>query len=256
MDLQPIICEIPRTIENNGLKRLFENEILYCEGLTKPLFRGKIHLASLIVFPFALFKLYQGVNALSYPFFIALINLVTNFICFGISALYHTFDWSLETEIILQKLDHSFISLWCVGMMFPTAFLLFPLNIGVIFISISVLTFIVNVYNIYNSSPSIIFSSIVPGVILFFTNFCYKYMTDLEWKYMWYVFAFQITGTIVFKYKLFFDNEVFGFHELFHLLSLFAAFYVYQLNYSIAIRYQGLNQDIIQEKDLNQDLMQ
>jgi hemolysin III len=223
--------------------RLFENEVLYCEGLYKPTFRGKIHLASLIAFPYALFYLYKGTNGLTYPFFIALISLITNFVCFATSALYHIFDWSLETEIILQKMDHCFISLWCVGMMFPIAFLLFPLNTGIIFICISSLTCAVNFYNIYNSAPSIIVSSIVPCIVLLFTDLCYKYMTDLEWRYMWYVFAFQIAGTIVFKAELFLANEIFGFHELFHLLSLFAAYYVYMLNYSIAIRYDEQRQD-------------
>jgi hypothetical protein len=66
-------------------------------------------------------------------------------------------------------------------------------------------------------------------------------MNTLEWISMWCVFAFQIAGTIVFSLKIdpfFMKPEIFGYHELFHFLSLFAAFFVYQLNYSIVSRYK------------------
>ena len=93
-------------------KRLFSDETLYCEGLFKPKLRGKIHLLSLILFPFACWHLYQGAGGFTYPFYISAINLIGNFCCFTISGLYHVFDWSLENEIKMQKLDHFSISLW------------------------------------------------------------------------------------------------------------------------------------------------
>jgi len=65
-------------------------------------------------------------------------------------------------------------------------------------------------------------------------------MNSLEWVSMWCVFAFQTAGTIIFSLKIdtgIMSPELFGYHELFHCLSLFAAFFVYQVNYSIVSRY-------------------
>ena len=221
--------------------RLFTGETLYCEGSFKPEYRGKIHLFSLFVFPYALYKLYYIANGFTYPFFIGSVSLLTNFCCFGTSAIYHVYEWSLDTEIILQKLDHCMITLWCLGMMFPIAFLLFPKINGIFLIGLTFGTAMINWYCISNSTPSIILTSTVPSIILLFVVVCYNHMNTIEWISMWCVFMFQIAGTLVFtlKYELFFIRpEIFGYHELFHLLSLFVAFFVYQVNYSIVSRYK------------------
>ena len=52
-------------------------------------------------------------------------------------------------------------------------------------------------------------------------------MNSWEWISMWCVFAFQGAGTMIFTLKInpvFLNPEIFGYHELFHFLSLFAAF--------------------------------
>ena len=80
--------------------RLFKDELLYCEGKHKPWFRGKIHLASLVFLPVAVY--YISFSNSPWVYF----NLFGNVLCFGVSGLYHTFDWSPSTELFLQKLDH------------------------------------------------------------------------------------------------------------------------------------------------------
>jgi len=60
---------------------------------------------------------------------------------------------------------------------------------------------------------------------------------------MWCVFAFQIAGTIIFSMKIdigIISSELFGYHELFHSLSLFVAVFLYTLNYSIAVRHKAV----------------
>lgn len=232
--------------------RLFSGETLYCEGVFKPEYRGKLHLWSLLAFPYAVWHLYQGTGGFTYPFFIAFISLFGNFCCFGVSGLYHVFDWCLETEIILQKMDHIIISLWCSGMMFPIGFLLFPETEGHFFIGITLIAFMVNVYCIYNSTPSIIAASIVPSTILLYVSMCYKYMNKLEWILMWCVVAFQIAGTIIFLLKIdiwFISSELFGYHELFHSLSLFVAVFIYTINYSIAVRHKEDKKEVSVEQN-------
>jgi hemolysin III len=223
--------------------RLFSDETLYCEGLFKPKLRGKIHLFSLFIFPFVCWHLYQGAGGFTYSFFISAVNLVTNLFCFTTSALYHVLDWSLEEEIKMQKLDHFGISLWCIGMMFPVAFLLFPQKNGKIFITVTIIACIINCICIYTSKPSLFFSSLVPSSILLFVNLCYKYMTTKEFLSMVAVFIFQGVGTMVLSTKFeleFIDPTIFGYHELFHVLSLFSAFFVYQISYSTASRYKEI----------------
>lgn len=223
--------------------RLFSDETLYCEGLFKPKLRGKIHLFSLLIFPFVCRHLYQGAGGLTYAFFISVVNLLSNLYCFTVSSLYHVVDWDLEKEIKMQKMDHIGISIWCVGMMFPVAFLLFPKKIGKIFISITIIACIINCVCIYLSKPSLFFSSLVPSSILLFVNLCYKYMTTNEFLSMVAVFIFQGLGTLVLSTKFeldFIDPTIFGYHELFHVLSLFAAFFVYQISYSAAVRYKEI----------------
>ena len=221
--------------------RLFQDEPLYCENKHKPVFRGKIHLHSLILFPIAFWFLYNGI-ASSYPFFIASISLFTNFLCFGISAIYHVFDWPSDIEIILQKLDHASISFWCFGMMFPTAFLLLPQPHGIQLICLCAAACVCNLYSIYISKPMIILYAAVPAVLLFYCDTCFIYMTSEEWIYMWCVYAFQIAGTMFFSLKqtpVCLDPDVFGYHEIFHCLSIFTAAFVYVLNYSISSRYEN-----------------
>ena len=232
--------------------RLFSDETLYCEGLFKPKLRGKVHLFSLVIFPLVCWHLYKGAGGFTYPFFISAVNLVTNLCCFTVSALYHILDWSLEEEITMQKLDHLSISLWCIGMMFPVAFLLFPIKNGKIFITVVIIAFIINCICIYTSKPSLFFSSLVPSSILLFVNLCYKYMTTWEFLSMIAVFIFQGLGTIVLSIKFeleFMDSTIFGYHELFHVLSLFAAFFIYQISYSAASRYKEIKDTKDKEYD-------
>ena len=220
--------------------RLFKGELLYCEGKQKPFFRGKIHLASLIFFPMGFYFAYHSNHPIS-----GSMNLMTNFICYGASGIYHTFSWSPSTEIIMQKIDHFGISLWSVGMMMPIAFILFPIKIRIVFLTIILSSFFVNSHAIWNSRPSIIKSSAITGSLLLFSPACYYYMNNYELKCMWLSYGFQAAGTMAYlkNQQLQTDltkktkaNHIFGYHELFHAFSLFTAFFIYTLNNSIINR--------------------
>jgi len=236
-------------------KRLFSDETLYCEGLFKPKLRGKIHLFSLILFPFVCWHLYEGVGGFTYPFFISAINLLGNLFCFTISGLYHVFDWSLENEIKMQKFDHLSISLWSICMMFPVAFLLFPQKSGKIFITVTIIACIINCICIYTSNPSLFCSCLVPSSILLFVNLCYKYMTTWEFISMIAVFISQGLGVYVLASKIdfeFIDFTVFGYHEFYHVMSIISAFFIYQISYSVAVRYKEIkhNEELVEANDL------
>ena len=212
--------------------RLFVDEKLYCEGRPKPWFRGKIHLASLVFIAPAIY--FSQNNIWSH------INILTNFCCFGVSGIYHTFTWSPRTEIVLQKLDHQMISAWCVGMMMPIAFNMFEPGVRAKFLTALLATFLANSYAIWSCKPSTIIASSIPATLLLFLDECWKHMNSVEWISMLLVFGFQIAGTIAYTmsnkgYTIFGNDEIYGYHELFHTLSLFAAFFVYMANYHITL---------------------
>ena len=220
--------------------RLFKNEQLYCEGQHKPLYRGYIHLFSLFLFPFGLCFLYNSISS-TYAFTFAVVNLLTNFMCFGTSAIYHIGNWSVQTEIVLQKLDHIIISTWCIGMVVPVSFLLFPYHIGIPVLCLCSSAFIGNCYFIYLSKPSLILSSAVPATMLLYIDACMIYMNNIEWISMWCIFSFQLIGMLFFALKItpsFFNTDIFGYHEIFHTITILVAMCVFVFVYSIAARYE------------------
>lgn len=214
--------------------RLFADELLYCEGKHKPWFRGKIHLASLVLAPAALHHI-TSVSPWIY------MNLFGNILCFAMSGIYHTFKWSPRTEIILQKLDHQAISLWTVTMMTPIAFHIFPTEIRVKFMTILFATFIANSCATWSSRPSTMLASSIPLSLLLFIDECLKYMSSTELTFMMFGFAFQSVGTVMYTlsnkgYRLCGKDKIFGYHELFHIMTVGAAYYIYMLNHTIGER--------------------
>jgi hypothetical protein len=220
--------------------RLFWDEILYCEGLHKPYFRGKIHMTSLLVFPFAFLHLYNFTWSNSMATFAGFANLIANFICFATSAMYHGVSWPVKYEIFFQKLDHMAISIWCHCMMYPLVFLLFPLKFGIPFFVINTTACVLNCHNIYHSRPSIIIHSLVPGILAPFLPVCWYYFSVNAWRYCIGVIFFQLCGTIVFSMKKtpdFFNINFVSFHEIFHFFSLGSALFVYLTNLEIISYY-------------------
>ena len=214
--------------------RLFADELLYCEGKHKPWFRGKIHLTSLVLVPAALHHIQT--NNIRSPWIY--MNLFGNTLCFAVSGIYHTFKWCPSTEIILQKLDHQAISLWTVTMMTPIAFHIFPTEIRVKFITILISMFMANSYAIWSSRPSTILASSIPASVLLFLDECWKRMSSDELTFMYWGFVFQSVGTILYTlsnrgYKLCGKDTIYGYHELFHTLSVLMAYCVYMCNYTI-----------------------
>ena len=220
--------------------RLFWNEVLYSEGLHKPFFRGKIHLLALITFIFYLLDHIQITKDNKIACILGCFNLFGNFFCFFTSALYHAFRWSIRAEMILQKLDHVAISIWCHLMMYPIAFLLLPKEYGYTFIFINTCLCMTNCLNIYNSKPSIIIHSFVPGSLVPFLPVCWYYMSQQEWWYCMGVYFFQISGTVVFAIKKtpsFCNKDLITFHEIFHFLSIGSSLFVYLTNKEIIKNY-------------------
>lgn len=101
------------------------------QGDVKPTWRGWIHAAT---FPIAvaagivLITLADGAVAK----WASAVFMLTSMLLFGVSALYHRFNWKPETKQLFRRLDHANIFLLIAGTYTPIALLALPLDKGVL----------------------------------------------------------------------------------------------------------------------------
>ena len=101
----------------------------------KPTWRGWIHAAT---FPVAiaagivLISLAQGAPAK----WASAVFMLTSMLLFGNSALYHRFNWRPRTKIILKRIDHANIFLLIAGTYTPLAILALPPSKGILLLSL------------------------------------------------------------------------------------------------------------------------
>lgn len=101
----------------------------------KPTWRGWIHAAT---FPIAvaagivLIALAEG----SVAKWAATVFMVTSMVLFGVSALYHRINWSPRLKQILRRLDHANIFLLIAGTYTPIALLALPPDKGVLLLMV------------------------------------------------------------------------------------------------------------------------
>ena len=95
----------------------------------KPTWRGWIHAGTFpltIVAGVVLVALAEGSAAK----WASAVFTLTSMLLFGLSALYHRFDWSPRTKVILKRVDHANIFLLIAGTYTPMAILALPPDKG------------------------------------------------------------------------------------------------------------------------------
>lgn len=101
----------------------------------KPTWRGWIHAGT---FPVAigagilLIVLAEGTAAK----WSSAVFMATSLLLFGNSALYHRFDWSPRTKVVLKRIDHANILLLIAGTYTPIAVLALPTDKAVLLLSL------------------------------------------------------------------------------------------------------------------------
>ena len=125
----PSHAEVESDDEDYLALPLLEESIDYQKLDAKPSWRGWIHLGT---FPLALIAgvvlivLASGVAAtVSTAVFVA-----SSLALFGVSAVYHRFDWSDHTKAVLRRIDHSNIFFLIAGTYTPIAALALPADQG------------------------------------------------------------------------------------------------------------------------------
>jgi hemolysin III len=105
------------------------------EGEVKPLWRGWIHAGT---FPIAiaagivLICLADGAAAK----WSSAVFMATSLLLFGNSALYHRFHWKPRTKVILKRIDHANIFLLIAGTYTPIAVLALPPSKGILLLAL------------------------------------------------------------------------------------------------------------------------
>ena len=114
---------------------LLEESIEYAQLDAKPTWRGWIHAGT---FPLALVAgvvllvLADGTAAT----WSSAVFMTTSLLLFGISATYHRFTWSERTRILLKRLDHANIFLLIAGTYTPLAVVALPPDKGYLLLAL------------------------------------------------------------------------------------------------------------------------
>ncbi|AAT89455.1 hemolysin III family protein [Leifsonia xyli subsp. xyli str. CTCB07] len=192
----------------------------------KPTWRGWIHAGT---FPVAiaagivLISLAQGASAK----WAAAVFMLTSMLLFGNSALYHRFSWKPRTKIVLKRIDHANIFLLIAGTYTPLAVLALPPEKGVLLLSIvwagALLGIGFRVFWI--SAPRWLY---VP-IYLLLGWAAMMYIVDLVNANVAMMVLVMVGGVLYTVGAVIYGVKrpnpfpgVFGFHEIFHTLTVLA----------------------------------
>lgn len=114
---------------------LFESSTTTSSDETKPLWRGWIHAATIPVasaLGALLIVMAEGAAAKTGAAVFAL----TSLLLFGNSALYHRFTWGPTARVVLKRIDHANIFLLIAGTYTPISLLALPPEKGILLLSL------------------------------------------------------------------------------------------------------------------------
>lgn len=192
----------------------------------KPLWRGWIHAGTFplaIVAGIVLIVLSEGTPAK----IASAVFMASSLLLFGVSAVYHRFNWKPSTKAVFRRLDHSNIFLLIAGTYTPLAIDALPFPKNVILLSIiwggAILGILFRVF--WLSAPR--WSYVVLYVVLGWAAMLYIVdLVNANVATMVLVLVGGVaytTGAMFYAFKR--PNPapgVFGFHELFHSCTVIA----------------------------------
>ena len=212
------------------------------KALVKPLLRGHFHQAA---FFFAL-----GACAMLLPYmrdFRSSLAIIVYSLSipglFGISALYHRPMWAPEKRLWMKRLDHAAIYICIAGTSTPICLLALPAELG---IKISQLVWGAACFGIFQSlfwatAPKWVSSILYVIVGCLVVPYLSGLQQALQRQDIYFIFAggaIYIMGAIIYAIKR--PNpapEIFGYHEIFHLLVIVGAFFHFLVVRNIIVNY-------------------
>jgi channel protein (hemolysin III family) len=216
--------------------RIFTYQTLYCEGAIKPEFRGYIHYFILFsgILVYAIIEILK-VSKTPTTKLISVLFMMSFVACYVVSTIFHICESDKETEILLQKLDHVAISFFMYFTIVSISLIL-PNHYRLIMVGISTGFLLLNLYNIFNSPSNVVYEIGIIGIGVLFFPVLYQYMTSFEWVCAVSIVVLDvIAGYVFFKEQNlgFVSPEIFGYHEIFHLLTSFSKIPGYLMIHSI-----------------------
>ena len=204
----------------------------------KPLLRGFTHLAMFFISFIACgFLIYYSNTILE----IAANSVYSIGLCamFGISALYHRLNCSIKTKLILRKLDHCGIFIMIAGSFTPICLLALPSDSGnkllIIVWSLAFLGIIQSIFltRIHRWLRASLY--LIVGYMAFpFIKVLYLSLSLYKLVLIGVGGAVYSLGAIGYGLKFpKLNPEIFGFHEMFHLLVVIAAILHFIVIYSL-----------------------
>jgi hemolysin III len=205
---------------------LLEESLEYEQFEQKPTWRGWIHAGTFPLAVIAGVAIVLLADSAAAKWSTAVFA-VTSLLMFGTSAVYHRFNWSPRTKRTLKRLDHANIFLLIAGTYTPISVLALPMDRAVLLLTLvwsgALLGIGFRVFWI--SAPRWLY---VPLYLLLGWA-AVMYMPDFfvaDPVMMWLVIAgglLYTVGAIIYALKK--PNPVpgvFGFHEIFHTLTVLA----------------------------------
>lgn len=192
----------------------------------KPRWRGWIHAATFpltIAAGIVLIALAHGPVAK----WASAVFMVTSMLLFGISALYHRFNWQPRTKQLFRRIDHANIFLLIAGTYTPIALLALPLDKGILLLFLvwsgAILGIIFRVFWVHAPRWLYVPLYVMLGwaAVMFIVDI---YLANAAAMVLVIVGGLLYTlGSVVYGLKK--PNPLpgtFGFHEIFHALTVVA----------------------------------
>lgn len=222
-------------------RRLFPNDILYCEGRTRTWLRGWFHFFMCITFFPLLLVNYISIFLHSEKpnttiFIACVLNLLIIYIAHCMSAFYHICPLELPQEIIAQKMDIIGANLYVASSYLPMVFAIFPTNIGIsLFLGVLV-TVIWNIVCIVNSNYNLNQPVFLCLWQILFGYYIWKYFTRSELILNCSGLGALAIGAwfLIYEYIPFgIETPFFNSFEMYHGISVFCLMCTCLMNYSM-----------------------
>ena len=202
--------------------RMFRNEIIYSEGEQKPVYRGYMHYVVLFsgILILGFIVLLKSAKTPTNTLMAALL-MISLIACYSISAFFHICDYDKETEIFVQKLDHTAVS-FTLYFLVVTASLVLPRMYQNVLLVLLTSCLSLNLYHIYNPPAIMAYQIGIMGIGILFLPIYYFYMTSFEFLCAAIISVFAVIAAYVFFYRInlpFILPEIFGYHEVAHVIE-------------------------------------
>jgi hypothetical protein len=202
--------------------RMFRNKIIYFEGEQKPSYRGYMHYLVLFsgILIFGLIVLLQSAKTPTATLLAALL-MISLIVCYTISTFFHICEYDKETEIFIQKLDHTAVSFAMYFLIVSASFVLPQIYQTVLLVLITGCLSL-NLYYIYKTPANMAYQIGIMVIGILFLPIYYFYMTRFEFLCTTIISVFAAIAAYIFFYKInlpFILPEIFGYHEVAHVIE-------------------------------------